>query len=219
MKKCKVCGISKKLSDFNVNKTYTCGYSSKCKLCKCKIAKDRRTKLKRTSTSKVLELSKQADALKLKIVKTTPEKQVSYKIILDENDNPKKEKKQLPNKSLTKRQKEVLECIIEHITTNRMPPTFREIGKELGIKSTNGVSEHVNALIRKGYIERPSGGTSLARGIVLTKKCDKLIPKQEPVTLALRFHSTIESILNRSKTVTISKDGKMTFWIDNSENK
>ena len=219
MKKCKVCGISKKLSDFHVNKTYACGYSSKCKSCKNKIARDHRAKLKKPSTSKVLELSKQADALKPKIIKTTPEKQVSYKIILDENDSPKKEKKQLPNKSLTKRQKEVLEFIVEHINTNHLPPTYREIGEELGIKSTNGVSEHVNALIRKGYIERPQSDRNLARSLVLTKKCDKLIPKKEPVALALKLHGTIESILNRSKTVTISKDGKMTFWIDNSENK
>lgn len=219
MKKCKVCGISKKLSDFNINKTYTCGYSSKCKSCKNKIARDKRLELKKTRMSKVLKLSKQADALKPKNIKTTPEKQVSYKIILDENDNPKKEKKQSSNESLTKRQKEVLECIIRGVVSNGMPPTYREIGEDLGIKSTNGVSEHVRSLIRKGYIDRLQGGTSLARGIVLTKKCDKLIPMQEPVTLASRLHGTIESILNRSKTVTISKDGKMTFWIDNSENK
>jgi DNA-binding MarR family transcriptional regulator len=165
------------------------------------------------------ELVKEITRHQVERRKTTPEKQVSYKTILDENDNPIKEKNQLPNKSLTKRQKEVLECIIRGVVSNGMPPTYREIGEELGIKSTNGVSEHVNTLIRKGYVERRSGGGALARGIMLTKKCDKLISKQEPVTLASRLHSTIESILNRSKTVTISKDGKMTFWIDNSENK
>jgi DNA-binding MarR family transcriptional regulator len=246
MKKCSKCRIEKELSEYHKNKSLSDNHSSACKMCRKndkkeyyarpeiklreekrreerKRAKDqkasRKVLKKKTQPSKVLELSNQAKALKHEAKQTTPEKQVSYKIILDENDNPKKEKKQSSNESLTKRQKEVLECIIRGVVNNGMPPTYREIGEDLGIKSTNGVSEHVNMLIRKGYIDRLQGGTSLARGIVLTKKCDKLIPMQEPVTLALRLHGTIESILNRSKTVTISKDGKMTFWIDNSENK
>jgi SOS-response transcriptional repressor LexA len=59
---------------------------------------------------------------------------------------------------LTKRQREVLDCIIRGVVDNGMPPTYREIGEDLDIRSTNGVSEHVNMLIRKGYIERPSSG-------------------------------------------------------------
>ena len=50
---------------------------------------------------------------------------------------------------LTRRQKEVLDCIIRGVVHNGMPPTYREIGEELNIKSTNGVSEHVNMLIKK----------------------------------------------------------------------
>ena len=78
---------------------------------------------------------------------------------------------------LTKRQKEVLDCIIRGVVSNGMPPTYREIGEELGIKSTNGVSEHVNMLIRKGYIERPQNGRSLARGLVLTNKSEALLER------------------------------------------
>lgn len=78
---------------------------------------------------------------------------------------------------LTKRQKEVLDCIIRGVVNNGMPPTYREIGEELGIKSTNGVSEHVNMLIRKEYIERPNGGRSLARGLVLTNKSEALLER------------------------------------------
>lgn len=78
---------------------------------------------------------------------------------------------------LTRRQKEVLDCIIRGVVNNGMPPTYREIGEELSIKSTNGVSEHVNMLIKKGYIERPSSGKSLARGLVLTNKSEALLER------------------------------------------
>ena len=73
---------------------------------------------------------------------------------------------------LTKRQREVLKCIVQAVMKNGMPPTYREIGEELNIRSTNGVSEHVNMLIKKGYIERPSSGRGLARGLLLTNKSE-----------------------------------------------
>ena len=71
---------------------------------------------------------------------------------------------------LSPRQKEVLEYIISTITRRNMPPTYREIGDALGIASTNGVSDHVKALIRKEYLERPSKGSGIARGLILTEK-------------------------------------------------
>lgn len=55
---------------------------------------------------------------------------------------------------LTKRQTAVLDFIIECIDTDGYPPTIREIGDHLGIKSTNGVNDHLKAIERKGYLER-----------------------------------------------------------------
>src|SRR5690606_23054524 len=34
------------------------------------------------------------------------------------------------------------------------PPTLREIGEYMGIRSTNGVNDHLRALERKGYLRR-----------------------------------------------------------------
>jgi repressor LexA len=59
-----------------------------------------------------------------------------------------------PEKELTDRQVEVLEYIILHIQTTGFPPTIREIGERLSIKSTNGVNDHLKALERKGYLSR-----------------------------------------------------------------
>jgi repressor LexA len=55
---------------------------------------------------------------------------------------------------LTDRQQRVLQFIETQIRKNGYPPTIREIGRHLGIKSTNGVNDHLNALQRKGYIKR-----------------------------------------------------------------
>lgn len=73
----------------------------------------------------------------------------------------------------------VLDYIRESITARGYPPTLREIGARMGIRSTNGVNDHLRALERKGYLKRedmksralrPTGlqlplpGTSVADG-------------------------------------------------------
>jgi repressor LexA len=55
---------------------------------------------------------------------------------------------------LTQRQLIVLGFIAQHIETKRFPPTIREIGLAVGIRSTNGVNDHLKALERKGYLSR-----------------------------------------------------------------
>jgi repressor LexA len=54
--------------------------------------------------------------------------------------------------------------ISARIEADGRPPTLREIGQELGIASTNGVRDHLQALIEKGYIHRDERS---ARGIRL----------------------------------------------------
>src|SRR3954451_1584054 len=60
----------------------------------------------------------------------------------------------MDEETLTDRQQRVLAYIEAQIKKNGYPPTIREIGRHLGIKSTNGVNDHLNALQRKGYIKR-----------------------------------------------------------------
>ena len=55
---------------------------------------------------------------------------------------------------LTDRQQQVLEYIRSSITQRGYPPTLREIGAHMGIRSTNGVNDHLRALERKGYLTR-----------------------------------------------------------------
>ena len=55
---------------------------------------------------------------------------------------------------LTDRQREILDFITRSITTRGYPPTLREIGTHFGIRSTNGVNDHLRALEKKGYLQR-----------------------------------------------------------------
>jgi repressor LexA len=55
---------------------------------------------------------------------------------------------------LTKRQSQTLDFIRRSINERGYPPTLREIGEHMGIRSTNGVNDHLRALERKGYLRR-----------------------------------------------------------------
>ena len=68
---------------------------------------------------------------------------------------------------MTERQKEIL-AFIQRTTEERgFPPTIREIGDEMDIRSTNGVNDHLKALERKGFLTR---GEQQSRSLVPTKR-------------------------------------------------
>jgi repressor LexA len=60
------------------------------------------------------------------------------------------------SKQLTNRQASVLSFIREFAVEKGYPPTIPEIQEEFGIRSPNGVNNHIKALIRKGYLRRDS---------------------------------------------------------------
>ncbi|KPK96713.1 MAG: hypothetical protein AMJ95_12635 [Omnitrophica WOR_2 bacterium SM23_72] len=67
------------------------------------------------------------------------------------------------DKELTKKQERVLEFIQGRVRQN-IPPTIREIARELGFSSTGTVRDYLNALQNKGYLKRTS---NKSRGIEL----------------------------------------------------
>ncbi|MBM4366964.1 MAG: transcriptional repressor LexA [Deltaproteobacteria bacterium] len=68
---------------------------------------------------------------------------------------------------LPPRQRELLDFVASFTDQKGIPPTLREIGEAMGIRSTNGVSDQVKALIKKGYLERV-GDARTSRGIRVT---------------------------------------------------
>jgi repressor LexA len=70
-------------------------------------------------------------------------------------------------KGLTDRQQEVLDFIVKYIEDKGYPPTIRDMQEGLGIGSLRGVTIHLDALHKKGFIERISSrnGPRTSRGI------------------------------------------------------
>src|ERR1700704_354519 len=68
---------------------------------------------------------------------------------------------------LTDRQKQILHFIVRESELKGFPPTIREIGEQMDIRSTNGVHDHLKALERKGYLLR---GEQQSRSLVPTKR-------------------------------------------------
>jgi repressor LexA len=71
---------------------------------------------------------------------------------------------------LSDRQQQILRYIHDRLQDDGVLPSYREIGDAMGIRSTNGVSDHIKALIRKGYLSRVggTGKAALARSMALT---------------------------------------------------
>ena len=67
---------------------------------------------------------------------------------------------------LTDRQHEILNFIHEFRDENGYPPTLREIGRRFSISSTFGVKRHLDALVKKGYLNIESNAS---RGISIIK--------------------------------------------------
>lgn len=65
--------------------------------------------------------------------------------------------------NLTHRQQQVLDCITDHLERQGYPPTLREIATYLKISGTLGVIKHLQALEKKGYIEKTSGRSRAIR--------------------------------------------------------
>ncbi|MHB8421446.1 MAG: transcriptional repressor LexA [Leptospirales bacterium] len=68
-------------------------------------------------------------------------------------------------KPLTSRQREVFDFIVRWIRETRFPPTLSEVAQFLGVPYPKSASAHLEALEKKGYIQRFPGK---ARGIQLT---------------------------------------------------
>jgi repressor LexA len=56
--------------------------------------------------------------------------------------------------SLTDRQKAIYDFLLKTIREKGFAPSIHEIGRQFKIASTNGVSDHLKALEKKGYIHR-----------------------------------------------------------------
>src|SRR6476620_3439184 len=73
----------------------------------------------------------------------------------------------LERDNLPPQQRKVLDYIEEYLEISGYPPSISEITDFLGVSSTFGVRKHVDALLRKGFLQR--GGPGLSRAIMVTR--------------------------------------------------
>ena len=108
------------------------------------------------------------------------------------------------------RQQQALDLITAGIRSGR-PPTLREIGAAMGIRSTNGVSCLLRALERKGWVEREPG--ELAR---CTYRPSARLPPLSDVwlfALAERLAQAIEG-MHFFGIVQSIEEGRTREWVD-----
>jgi repressor LexA len=73
---------------------------------------------------------------------------------------------------LSERQQKILQFIRDFISARHFPPTIREIGEQVGISSTSVVKYNLEALERKGLIQRDD---EISRGIRLLEHLAEVI--------------------------------------------
>lgn len=83
----------------------------------------------------------------------------------------------MKTQDLTHRQRQVLTLIQRCVAEKGAPPTIRELREGLRLKSLRGVTIHLDALVRKGVIER----SRQARGIRLLGEESPIHPVMIPV--------------------------------------
>lgn len=92
---------------------------------------------------------------------------------------------------LTKRQQQVLDIIGDFTAACGYPPSLREIAGRLGVSGTLGVSKHLDALERKGYLRRRENSP---RGITLAAAAQAVSLPIVGRIRAGRLHPAIEDI-------------------------
>jgi repressor LexA len=103
--------------------------------------------------------------------------------------------------TITKRQKEILDFIRDYIYRHDYAPTFREIAEKFSLRSVATISEHVDTLKSRGYLQKEP---TLARSIQLTPTFEERT-FEIPLLGTIAAGEPIEAI-RTSETIDVPKD-------------
>lgn len=106
---------------------------------------------------------------------------------------------------LTDRQQQILSFIEQYRDEVGYPPTLREIGKKFDISSTFGVKRHLDALVKKGYLNIESNAS---RGITILQNNDKYLRRtntftQVPIVGRVAAGTPINAVENYEGSIVI----------------
>lgn len=103
--------------------------------------------------------------------------------------------------NLTKKQSKVLDIIKTSIKDHGYAPSIREIAEEMGLSSPATVKEHIENLVKKGYLRKTGAEV---RNIEPTKKVWQLGKSIElPLVGLITAGEPIEAIEDKSETVAV----------------
>lgn len=111
-----------------------------------------------------------------------------------------------PSTPITAKQARLLAFIVSYIVENFYPPTFDEIGLEMGITTPNGVRCGVDSLIKKGYLSSTHGLSRTLRpaGMKLAKSFTKTAEgRRLREALALASRAEDEEVRDRAPRETL----------------
>jgi repressor LexA len=116
---------------------------------------------------------------------------------------------------LTEKQKRVYSFIKEYIEANDMSPSFLEIQDHFGFKSLNAVYEHVDNLVKKGFIKKGLSNRKRSMSLTDQKKNAVSIPllglvrAGEPIEVceAVEYVDVPEEMLARGENVALRVTG------------
>lgn len=106
--------------------------------------------------------------------------------------------------ALSKIERRILNYLVDYLKDNTYQPSIREIGKRFGIKSTKTVSEHLQSLADKGFIERDA---SRSRGVKILGM--NLAPGVLNVPVYGRIAAGVPALLREDVTDTFELDRKL----------
>lgn len=86
---------------------------------------------------------------------------------------------------LTVREKQILDFILSHIQEKRFPPTRREIGKAVGLKSTSTVHGYIERMEKKGLIRR----------IPVSSRAIEVISENQDNVKIVKYHKGVPSVI------------------------
>lgn len=105
---------------------------------------------------------------------------------------------------LTSLERRILDYLVDYLRRNTYQPSIREIGRRFDIKSTKTVSEYLQALAEKGWIERDP---SRSRGVRLLAL--DLSPRTVSVPCFARVAATGEPLPSDALVETYELDRKL----------
>lgn len=109
---------------------------------------------------------------------------------------------------ISRRQRAILDVILNHVYAHGYPPSVREIGQAVGLTSSSSVAHQLEVLQARGYIVRSPGG---ARALTVVGYQGDLTDVTELRAAALR--SAIEHYAGPGDdTVPV-----LEFWLDELE--